>query len=205
MGTVDRMVFQLTLDHFGVSEAEVVRWGGVLVPARSYDEQLALYARHEVNALWQFMGIPSPSIQAAHNIRPLKALPFPDSLITALKELGWTAAVLPVGAYGIVEQAVPTTPPSPRLDSWLHLPSTLARLRPRSRAGRTDEFRPGRRSTWIGAHGVSGLGPVPSIREPRVHRSYQKVGWIAGGDRKVSKPYPFVRLKDEGKHDENTA
>lgn len=108
LGTVDRMVFQLTLEHFGVSEAEVAHWGGALVPARSYDEQLALYARGEVNALWQFMGIPSPSIQAAHTGRPLKALPFPDSLITALERLGWTAAVLPVGAYGIVEQAVPT-------------------------------------------------------------------------------------------------
>jgi uncharacterized protein len=108
MGTVDRMVFQLTLEHFGVSEAEVARWGGALIPARSYDEQLALYARHEVNAMWQFMGIPSPSIQAAHTLRPLKALPFPDSLITALERLGWTAAALPVGAYGIVEQAVPT-------------------------------------------------------------------------------------------------
>jgi uncharacterized protein len=38
MGTVDRMVFQLTLDHFGVSEAEVAHWGGALVPAKSYDE-----------------------------------------------------------------------------------------------------------------------------------------------------------------------
>jgi uncharacterized protein len=108
MGTVDRMVFQLTLDHYGVSEADIARWGGALVPARSYDEQLALYARHEVNALWQFMGIPSPSIQAAHIIRPLKALPFPDSLIAALTPLGWTAAELPAGAYGVVEQGVPT-------------------------------------------------------------------------------------------------
>jgi TRAP-type uncharacterized transport system substrate-binding protein len=108
LGTVDRMVFQLTLERFGASEAEVARWGGALVPARTYDEQLALYARHEVNALWQFMGIPSPSIQAAHTIRPLKALPFPDSLITVLDHLGWTAAVLPIGAYDIVEQAVPT-------------------------------------------------------------------------------------------------
>jgi uncharacterized protein len=108
MGTVDRMVFQLTLEHFGVSEAEVARWGGTLVPAGSYDEQLALYARGEVNAMWQFMGIPSPSIQAAHTLRPLTALPFPGSLITALERLGWTAAALPVEAYGIVEQAVPT-------------------------------------------------------------------------------------------------
>jgi len=108
LGTVDRLVFQLTLAHFDVSEADVTRWGGALVPARSYDEQLALYTRHEVNALWQFMGIPSPSIQAAHAIRPLQALPFPGSLITALERLGWTAAVLPAGAYGIVEQGVPT-------------------------------------------------------------------------------------------------
>ena len=42
------------------------------------------------------------------NLRPLRALPFPDSLITALKHLGWTAAALPVGAYATVEQAVPT-------------------------------------------------------------------------------------------------
>jgi uncharacterized protein len=50
IGTVDRMVFQLTLDHFGVSEAGVAHWGGALVPAKSYHEQLALYAQHGVNA-----------------------------------------------------------------------------------------------------------------------------------------------------------
>jgi hypothetical protein len=108
LGTVDRLIFQLTLEHFGVSEADIASWGGTLVPAVSYDEQLALYAKGTVNALWQFMGIPSPSIQAAHTIRPLQALPFPSSLITALKSLGWTAARLPAGAYGMVEQEVPT-------------------------------------------------------------------------------------------------
>src|SRR5437763_3504076 len=80
LGTVDRLVFQLMLEHFGVSETDVEGWGGTLVPALSYDEQLALYAQNAVNALWQFMGIPSPSIQAAHTIRPLKALPLPPSL-----------------------------------------------------------------------------------------------------------------------------
>jgi TRAP-type uncharacterized transport system substrate-binding protein len=38
----------------------------------------------------------------------LKALAFPPSLITALERLGWTAAALPAGAYGMVEQAMPT-------------------------------------------------------------------------------------------------
>lgn len=108
VGTVDRLVFQLALKRFGFSEADVQRWGGALVPAMSYDAQLALYSRNEVNALWQFMGIPSPSIQAAHTLRPLKVLPFPDHLITELEGLGWTAAALPAGAYGAVAQAVPT-------------------------------------------------------------------------------------------------
>lgn len=108
LGTVDRLVFQLMLEHFGVSETDVTRWGGTLIPARSYDEQFALYAEGAVNALWQFMGIPSPSIQAAHTIRPLQALALPPSLITTLKRLGWTAAMLPAGAYGVVEPAIPT-------------------------------------------------------------------------------------------------
>jgi TRAP transporter TAXI family solute receptor len=108
IGTVDRLVFQHTLGHFGVTEAEVQSWGGRLVPAMSYDEQLALYRRREVNALWQFMGIPSPSIQAAHALRPLKMLPLPSSLVTELERLGWTAANLPVGAYDMVDEAWPT-------------------------------------------------------------------------------------------------
>lgn len=108
VGTVDRLVFQLTLGHFGITEAEVQSWGGRLVPAVSYDAQLSLYREHEVNALWQFMGIPSPSIQAAHALRPLKMLPLPSSLVTDLEHLGWTAANLPVGAYDMVDDAWPT-------------------------------------------------------------------------------------------------
>jgi TRAP transporter TAXI family solute receptor len=108
VGTVDRMVFQLALDHFGVAEVDIERWGGALVPARSYDEQLALYRAGTVNALWQFMGIPSPSIEAAHRRRPLRALAFSESLVSALERLGWTAATLPDGAYGIVDRPVST-------------------------------------------------------------------------------------------------
>jgi hypothetical protein len=105
VGTVDRMVFQLRLDHFGVAEPDVERWGGALVPARSYDEQLALYRAGTVNGLWQFMGIPSPSIEVANTLRPLRPLAFSERLIVALERLGWTPATLPAGAYGIVDPA----------------------------------------------------------------------------------------------------
>jgi uncharacterized protein len=108
VGTVDRMVFELTLQHFGVSVADVEHWGSRLVPAVNYHEQLALYQADAVDVLWQFMGIPSPAIQAAHALRPLKALALPPALIATLEGLGWTAAHLPTGAYGIIAESVAT-------------------------------------------------------------------------------------------------
>jgi hypothetical protein len=64
------MVFELTLQHFGVSVADAEHWGSRLVPAANYHEQLALYEAGTVDVLWQFMGIPSPAIQAAHAQAP---------------------------------------------------------------------------------------------------------------------------------------
>ena len=37
VGTVDRRVFELTLQHFGVSAVDVEHWGSRLVPAANYD------------------------------------------------------------------------------------------------------------------------------------------------------------------------
>lgn len=108
VGTVDRMVFRIALDHYGVSESDIAAWGGEAVPASNYDEQLKLYQDGNVNALWQFMGIPSPSMQAAHNVRPVKLLPFADDLIGKLGSMGWSSATLPAGAYGAVEEPTST-------------------------------------------------------------------------------------------------
>jgi uncharacterized protein len=177
MGTVDRMVFQLTLEHFAVSEAEVARWGGALVPARSYDEQFALYTRHEVNALWQFMGIPSPSIQAAHTSRPLKALSFPDSLITALKDLGWTAAALPVGAYGIVEQAVPTVAMGTSLGFHANVPEDLVYAITRAicdHAVRVRQMHPAAQDFDPGTAHLQSQGPL----HPGAARYFRETGRI---------------------------
>ncbi|HSF32131.1 MAG TPA: TAXI family TRAP transporter solute-binding subunit [Candidatus Tectomicrobia bacterium] len=125
IGTVDRLVFQQLLAHFGVAEPTIERWGGALIPAMNYDEQLALYARSEVNALWQFMGIPSPSVQAAHALRPLKMLPFPHSFIAELERLGWTAATMPAGAYGADEEAVPTVAMATSLGFHANVPEVV--------------------------------------------------------------------------------
>jgi TRAP transporter TAXI family solute receptor len=108
VGTVDRMVFELALAHIGLSAERLEALGGRAVPARDYHEQLALYRRGDVDALWQFMGIPSPSIAEAHGIRPVKALPLPPTLIDKLAALGWRAAEIPAGAYGAVDRPVPT-------------------------------------------------------------------------------------------------
>lgn len=108
VGTVDRLVFRLALEHLGASEKDVEAWGCRLVPAANYDQQLDLYRGGEVNALWQFMGVPSPSVAAANDARPLKLLSLPPTLIRHLDSLGWTADRIPAGAYGIARGAVPT-------------------------------------------------------------------------------------------------
>ena len=108
VGTVDRLVFELALEDIGLTAAALASWGGALVPADNYHRQLALYRDGKVDALWQFMGIPSPSIQEGHAARPLRPLPLPPDLIARLTALGWAAAELPAGAYGAVTAPVPT-------------------------------------------------------------------------------------------------
>ena len=108
IGTVDRLVFDSALAHLGLSEAAIERLGGRLVPASNYDEQLALFERQAVDALWQFMGIPSPSIEAAQAARSVRLLPLPRDLIAELENLGWTADEVPRGAYGAVKEPVAT-------------------------------------------------------------------------------------------------
>ena len=108
VGTVDRLVFELALEDIGLTAAALASWGGALVAADNYHQQLTLYRDGKVDALWQFMGIPSPSIQEAHVARPVKPLPLPPDLITRLTALGWAAAELPTGAYGAITAPVPT-------------------------------------------------------------------------------------------------
>jgi len=108
VGTVDRLVFEMALEAVGLTPAELQNWGGALIPADNYHQQVALYREGKVDALWQFMGIPSPSIQEAHAARPIKPAALPPGLIGRLTKLGWSAAELPVGAYGVVATPVPT-------------------------------------------------------------------------------------------------
>jgi TRAP transporter TAXI family solute receptor len=125
VGTVDRMVFELALEHCGVTATEVEQWGSRLVPARNYDEQLAMYEAGTVDALWQFMGIPSPSIAAAQALKPLKALALPPALIARLENLGWSAASMPAGAYGISATPVATVSMGTSLGFHARVPSEV--------------------------------------------------------------------------------
>jgi hypothetical protein len=108
VGTVDRMMFRLALEYYGVTEDDLESWGEQLMPAVNYNEQLALYSDGRANALWQFMGVPSPSMQEAHRIRPIRLLPFDDGLIAHLCSMGWASANLPAGAYDATDIPVPT-------------------------------------------------------------------------------------------------
>jgi TRAP transporter TAXI family solute receptor len=96
------------------------------VPADDYNRQLELYRSGQVDALWQFMGIPSGAIQAAQDSRPLRALALPAGLIAELGEGDWRAAELPVGAYGAVERPVPTIAMGTSLGFQASLPDEIA-------------------------------------------------------------------------------
>ena len=108
VGTVDRMVFDLALDHYGASQEDLAEFGGAAVPAMNYDEQLALYSQGKVDGFWQFMAIPNPSIEAAHAVRPVKALPLDGDLISKLTGLGWDAGEIPTGSYGVTKRPIAT-------------------------------------------------------------------------------------------------
>jgi TRAP transporter TAXI family solute receptor len=125
VGTVDRLVFELA-EQIGLTPAALESWGGNLVPADNYNEQLSLYRDGKVDALWQFMGIPSPSIQEAHAARPIKPLALPPDLIARLVQLGWSAAELPVGAYGVVKSPVPTVSMGTSLGFHAAVPAEVA-------------------------------------------------------------------------------
>jgi TRAP transporter TAXI family solute receptor len=152
VGTVDRMVFELALAHIGLSMERLEAWGGRAVPADNYHEQIALYRAGEVDALWQFMGIPSPSIEEAHAIRPVKILPLPAALIEKLSGLGWQASRVPVGAYGVVDQPVSTVAMGTSLGFHMNVPAPLgprhheSDLRPRGGGARHSPRRTGLRA-----------------------------------------------------------
>jgi len=126
VGTVDRLVFRLALAHLGASEEDVESWGCRLVSAANYDQQLELYRSGEVNALWQFMGVPSPSVAAANDARPLKLLGMPQTLVQHLETLGWAADQITTGAYGIVREPVPTISMGTTLGFHSGVPEDLA-------------------------------------------------------------------------------
>jgi TRAP transporter TAXI family solute receptor len=126
VGTVDRLVFEMALEAIGITAASLGSWGGALVPADNYHQQLALYRDGKVDALWQFMGIPSPSIQEAHAARPVKALPLPDDFVARLAALGWSRAELPTGAYGMVTAPVPTVSMGTSIGFHASVPAEVA-------------------------------------------------------------------------------
>lgn len=124
-GTVDRLVFDIAMRCVGITESELARWGGKLVPATNYHEQLAMYREGRVDALWQFMGIPSPSILEAHASRPLKMLPLSERVVRELASRGWSPTELSAEAYGMGTYPLPTVAMSTTLGFNSSVPDDL--------------------------------------------------------------------------------
>lgn len=124
-GTVDRLAFDALLDGLGITPALVEDWGGKLLPAANYDEQLALFERGEVNALWQFMGVPSPSILRAAARRPLRFLPLPESYYHRMVPRGFSVGTLDPAWYGAAGDPVVTLTMSTLLGTHAGVPDDV--------------------------------------------------------------------------------
>lgn len=124
-GTVDRLAFDALLDGLGITPALVEDWGGKLIPAANYDEQLALFERGEVNTLWQFMGVPSPSIARATTLRPLRFLPLPESYYHRMVPRGFAVGTLDPAWYGAAGNPVVTLTMSTLLGTHAGVPDEI--------------------------------------------------------------------------------
>ena len=180
VGTVDRMVFELALAHIGLSVERLEAWGGRAVPADNYHEQIALYRAGEVDALWQFMGIPSPSIEEAHAIRPVKILPLPATLIEKLSGLGWQASKVPVGAYGVVDQPVSTVAMGTSLGFHMNVPAHVVHAITRAICEHAEEVRaihPAARAFDPARAHLDAGGPL----HPGAERYFRDAGILGSG------------------------
>jgi len=180
VGTVDRLVFELALAHIGLSVERLEAWGGRAVPAQNYHDQIALYRSGEADALWQFMGIPSPSIEEAHAIRPVKVLPLPATLIEELSGLGWQAAKIPVGSYSVVDQPISTVAMGTSLGFHVNVPGDVVHVITRAiceHAERVRAVHPAARAFDPARAHLDAGGPL----HPGAERYFRDAGFLGNG------------------------
>lgn len=100
VGTTDEWSLRLALSHYGLTYDDIRSWGGSVTFTGYADQATNMKDRH-VDAIWENIAAPSPTIQDVMTSRKIKVLPLSDAVIKDLVEnTGFADHGIPAGRYG---------------------------------------------------------------------------------------------------------
>lgn len=104
MGTTDEYCLTQVLAYYGVDYDTIKEWGGS-VRHGGYGDMINLFKDGHVNAGFQNIAAPSPSILEIATSREIKVLKFSDELVSDFNEkFAYSVETIPAGTYGVVEE-----------------------------------------------------------------------------------------------------
>jgi TRAP transporter TAXI family solute receptor len=100
VGTTDEWSLRSTLKLLGVTYDDIRKWGGSIT-FTGYNDQADLMKDKHVNALWQNISAPSPSLADVMRSRTIRVLPLPEPTRRQLiDKFAFADRPIPAGAYG---------------------------------------------------------------------------------------------------------
>ena len=104
MGTTDEYCLTQVLKYYGVDYDTIKEWGGS-VRHGGYGDMITLFKDGHVNAGFQNIAAPSPSIVEISTSRDIKVLKFSDKMVEDFNEqYAYAIGNIPAGTYGVVEE-----------------------------------------------------------------------------------------------------
>ena len=110
-GSSDEYVFKKILMYYNVTYNTIRHWGGGVYLV-GYSDQVSLLKDRHINAIFQNIALPSPSIMEAKIYRPIRVLSLSEKLLDYLvKNYSFDKSIIEPGAYGggVIEETINTT------------------------------------------------------------------------------------------------
>lgn len=106
VGTTDEWSLRLALAHYKLTYDDIKKWGGNVTFTGYSDQATAMKDKH-VDAIWENIAAPSPTIQDISTSRKVRVLPLSDAVIKELVEkTAFANRGIPAGRYG--DKAIPS-------------------------------------------------------------------------------------------------
>lgn len=100
VGTTDEWSLRLALKHYGVTYDDIKKWGGNVTFTGYADQATNMKDKH-VDAVWENIAAPSPTLQDVMTSRKIRVLPLSEPLRKELIEkTSFANQSIPTGRYG---------------------------------------------------------------------------------------------------------